>query len=184
MYLIIGLGNPGKKYEKTKHNVGFLVIDRLAEEFNIRVEKKQAQALTETVVWDGKKILLVKPQTYMNLSGQSVIQLINYYDNIENFIIVHDDLDMPVGKIRFRKNGSAGGHNGLRSIIKHLNSQDFERLKIGIGHPGNSRVVKDYVLRPFNKDEQQILEESIDKAVEGLKVWLQEDINAAMNKFN
>ena len=134
MYMIVGLGNPGKEYALTKHNVGFWVIDKIAEEMNIDVEKKQCQALTGTGFWEGKKVLLVKPQTYMNLSGQAVIQLLNYYnDKIDDIIVIHDDLDLEPGMIRFKQGGGAGGHNGIKSIASHLNSNDFDRLKLGIG---------------------------------------------------
>ncbi|SMB86499.1 peptidyl-tRNA hydrolase [Desulfonispora thiosulfatigenes DSM 11270] len=184
MFLIIGLGNPGDKYKDTKHNVGFLVIDKIADKLGVKVEKKQARSLVESTYWDGKKVLLVKPQTYMNLSGEAVRELINYYDNIENFIIVYDDLDLDIGQLRFRRDGSAGGHNGLKSIISHLHSSDIERLKIGIGKPTKGYPVKDYVLQRFSKEEKEIMDSSIEKAVNGIELWLKEDISVAMNNFN
>lgn len=184
MFMIIGLGNPGKLYENTRHNVGFWVIDKMAEKLNIKVDKKQGKALVQTAFWDGKKILLVKPQTYMNLSGQAVMELLNYYqDQIENLIVIHDDLDLPPGQLRFKSGGGTGGHNGLKSIIQYLNSQDFDRLKIGIGHPQYSDV-KDYVLTGFSKEEKTEVEREVERAVEGIKVWLNEGIERAMNGFN
>jgi PTH1 family peptidyl-tRNA hydrolase len=183
--MIVGLGNPGQKYENTRHNVGFWVVDKIAEILNIKIDKKQAQALVQSTFWDGKKILLVKPQTYMNLSGQSVLQLINFYqDQIDNFIIIHDDLDLPVGKLRFKTGGGTGGHNGLKSIIQYLNSQEFDRLKIGIGRPSNNSEVKDYVLTTFTKEEKVNVEEGINNAVLGIKMWITEGIEKAMNNFN
>lgn len=130
MYMIVGLGNPGDKYTATKHNVGFWAIDAIADEMNVLVEKKQCQALTGTGMWHGKKVLLVKPQTFMNLSGQAVIELLNYYaDQIDDLLIIHDDLDLEPGMLRFKQNGSSGGHNGIKSIAQHLNSNEFDRLK-------------------------------------------------------
>ena len=183
MYMIVGLGNPGKEYALTKHNVGFWVIDKIAEEMNIDVEKKQCQALTGTGFWDGKKVLLVKPQTYMNLSGQAVIQLLNYYnDKIDDIIVIHDDLDLEPGMIRFKQGGGAGGHNGIKSIASHLNSNDFDRLKLGIGRGKNE--TKDYVLTPFSAAAKAELDDAVRQAVEGTKFWLQEGIQPAMNKYN
>lgn len=184
MYLIVGLGNPGNEYKDTKHNAGFWIVDKIAEELNVKVEKKQAKSLVQSAIWEGKKILLAKPQTFMNLSGEAVRELVNYYDNIDNLLIIYDDLDLSVGQLRFKRNGSAGGHNGIKSIIQHLNSTDFERLKIGIGRPRDQRPVRDYVLKPFSKDEKNILEDSIKKAVEGVKLWMTDGISEAMNVIN
>lgn len=184
MLMIVGLGNPGQKYENTRHNVGFWVIDKIAQQLNIKVEKKQAQSLVQTAFWEGKKILLVKPQTYMNLSGQAVQELINFYrDQIDDFIVIHDDLDLPVGQLRFKTGGGAGGHNGIKSISQHLNSQDFARLKVGIGRPG-FQDVKDYVLTSFGGEEKTAILEATDGAVEGIKTWITKGIERAMNEFN
>ncbi|NMA01113.1 MAG: aminoacyl-tRNA hydrolase [Clostridia bacterium] len=185
MFLIIGLGNPGQKYKDTRHNVGFKVIDKIAQNLNIEVDKKEHQGLVQSTFWHGEKILLVKPQTYMNLSGQTVGELINYYhDQIDDLLVIHDDLDLPVGQLRFKKDGGTGGHNGLKSIVEHLNSQDFNRLKIGIGHPQGSMDVKNYVLTSFSEEERQSLEETIDRATEAVKTWMLEGIDKAMNEFN
>lgn len=183
MKMIVGLGNPGKEYEKTKHNVGFMVIDAIADKLGVSVDKKQCQALIQTATWEGEKILLVKPQTYMNLSGQAVMELINYYkDKIDDFVIVHDDLDLPTGQLRFKQNGSAGGHNGIKNIIAHVNSNEFDRLKIGIGR-GKSDV-KDYVLSNFGGEEKKLIEEAVEKSVDALYIWLKQGIGPAMNQVN
>ncbi|NLW24190.1 MAG: aminoacyl-tRNA hydrolase [Clostridia bacterium] len=185
MYLIIGLGNPGRKYDNTRHNVGFAVIDKISEKLNIQVDKKQAQSLVQSSFWRGKKVLLVKPQTYMNLSGQAALELINFYhDQIEDLLVIHDDLDLPVGQLRFKREGGSGGHNGLKSIIKCLNSQDFNRLKIGIGRPPEYIDVVDYVLTSFTKEEEKILSQTIRRAVDGIEEWLENGIDSAMNLYN
>jgi len=182
--MIVGLGNPGNLYENTRHNVGFWVIDKIAEKLNVKVDKKVGKALVQTSFWDGKKVLLVKPQTYMNLSGEAVLELLNYYqDQIEDLLVVHDDLDLPPGQLRFKKGGGTGGHNGLKSIVQCLNSQDFDRLKIGIGRPQHPNV-KDFVLTAFSKEEKAEIDLKIERAVEGIKVWLSEGIEKAMNGFN
>lgn len=183
MYLIVGLGNPGKKYEQTRHNVGFWLIDRLAEKMGIAVEKKQSGAFIGTGMYKGKKILLAKPQTYMNLSGEAVIQLLNYYDTIDELIIIHDDLDLAEGVIRFKDGGGLGGHNGLKSITQHLHSQDFERLRIGIGRPDQQKVVN-YVLEPFSQEHKKAVDQALDEAADGIDVWLESGIQTAMNQYN
>lgn len=183
MKMIIGLGNPGKEYINTKHNVGFMVIDAIAEELNVSVEKKQCQALTQATVWGSEKVLLVKPQTYMNLSGQAVMELLNYYkDRIDDLLVIHDDLDLPPGQMRFKQGGGAGGHNGIKNIIAHLNSNDFDRLKIGIGK--GTRDTKDYVLTPFHGTDKQAVEEAVSEAVGAVKAWMDEGIAPAMNRYN
>ncbi len=183
MKMIIGLGNPGKEYAQTKHNVGFMVIDAIADALNVAVEKKQCQALTQTANWDGEKILLVKPQTFMNLSGQAVMELLHYYnDRIDDLLVIHDDLDLPPGQLRFKQGGGAGGHNGIKNIIAHLNSNDFDRLKIGIGR-GNYDT-KDYVLTPFHGEDKKAIEEAVQTAVDAVKVWLEEGVGPAMNRYN
>lgn len=185
MFLIIGLGNPGAKYKATRHNVGFRVVDKIAHRLNIEVDRKANQALIQLAFWQGKKILLVKPQTYMNLSGQSVGELINYYgDQIDDLLVIHDDLDLPVGQLRFKQGGGTGGHNGLKSIIQHLNSPDFDRLKIGIDRPKGPMEVKDFVLTPFSKEEEEALEEAMEKSVDAIGLWMLEGIDKAMNIFN
>ncbi len=183
MKMIIGLGNPGKEYANTKHNVGFMVIDAIAKELNESVEKKQCQALTQIVNWDGEKVLLVKPQTYMNLSGQSVMELLNYYsDRIDDLLVIHDDLDLPPGQLRFKQGGGAGGHNGIKNIIAHLNSNDFDRLKIGIGKAKYD--TKDYVLTGFTGADKKAIDEAVETSVGAVKAWMTEGIAPAMNRYN
>lgn len=184
MYMIVGLGNPGKEYAQTKHNAGFWVVDAISREIGVLVEKKQCQALTQTAVWEGKKILLVKPQTYMNLSGQAIMQLLHYYeDRIEDILVIHDDLDLEPGAIRFKQGGGgSGGHNGIKSIAAQLNSNDFDRLKLGIGR-GNY-ATKDYVLTPFQGDAQRKMQQAVEESVMAVNCWLKEGIAPAMNKYN
>lgn len=183
MKMIIGLGNPGKEYAQTKHNVGFMVVDAIADELNVSVEKRQCQAFTQMATWDGEKFLLVKPQTYMNLSGQSVMELLNYYkDKIDDLLVIHDDLDLPPGQLRFKQGGGAGGHNGIKNIIAHLNSNDFDRLKIGIGRGKNE--TKDYVLTPFAGTDKKLIDEAVATSVDAVKIWLKQGIAPAMNQYN
>ena len=183
MKMIIGLGNPGKEYAQTKRNVGFMVVDAIADELHTTVEKKQCQALTQIANWDGEKILLVKPLTYMNLSGQAVMELLNYYkDRIDDLLVIHDDLDLPPGQLRFKQGGGAGGHNGIKNIIAHLNSNDFDRLKIGIGR--GTYNTKDYVLTPFSGADKKNIEHAVAISVDAVKKWLDEGIGPAMNQYN
>lgn len=183
MKMIIGLGNPGKEYAQTKHNVGFMVIDAIADQLNVAVEKKQCQALIQTANWAGQKVLLVKPQTFMNLSGQAVMELLHYYnDRIDDLLVIHDDLDLPPGQLRFKQGGGAGGHNGIKNIIAHLNSNDFDRLKIGIGR--GSYDTKDYVLTPFHGEAKQAVDGAVQTAVEAVEVWLHSGVSVAMNQYN
>ena len=182
MHMIIGLGNPGAKYDLTKHNVGFWVVDAIAKELGVVVEKKQCSALIQTATWGTEKVLLVKPQTFMNLSGQAAIELINYYDHITDILVIHDDLDLPPGQLRFKQGGGAGGHNGIKSLVQHLNSSDFDRLKIGIGRGTNE--VSDYVLTPFGGENKKLIAEAVEQGVLATKTWLDGGIAPAMAKFN
>lgn len=182
MKLIVGLGNPGSKYDGTKHNVGFDLVDLLAKRFNIEVAKKECQALTGIFYEAGEKVLLAKPQTFMNLSGNAVNELLHFYgDQIDDFLIIHDDLDLPVGHIRFKQKGSAGGHNGLKSIISHLNSNEFDRLKIGIDR---KEPVINYVLTPFGKADRKLIDEAIAQGEEACLYWVKQGIYATMNQYN
>ena len=183
MKMIVGLGNPGKDYARTRHNVGFMAIDRLAEQYGISVSKKECRALTGKGIIAGTQVLLVKPQTYMNDSGSAVGQLIHYYDTIDDFIIIHDDMELPLGKIRFKQKGSAGGHNGIKSVIAHLNSQVFDRLQVGIGHDDHNNVIG-HVLSGFHKDEVPVIDDVLSHVDEWLSFWLKEGIVATMNKYN
>lgn len=182
MKMIVGLGNPGRKYEGTRHNVGFMVIDRLAEEWRIDVSKKEKQALTGSGFVDREKVLLVKPQTFMNNSGQAVWGLIDYYaDQLDDFLIVYDDMDLPNGQLRFKQKGSSGGHNGVRSIIDHINSKEFDRLKIGIGK--KDQVIA-HVLSPFSKQEREEINDAVSISLEACRCWLDHGIVEAMNRYN
>lgn len=186
MKLMVGLGNPGPRYENNRHNIGFMVVDYLASELNISLTKKQCQAIVGQGLINGEKALLVKPQTYMNNSGESVLELINYYrDSIEDFIIIHDDLDLEFGRIRFKDGGGTGGHNGLKSISRLLNSSDYSRLKIGIGRNPSYMKVENYVLSDFAAaGEKTILPDLVKISAQGLKAWFKEGLGKAMNDYN
>jgi len=182
--LIVGLGNPGAAYARTRHNVGFMMVDLLAEILSAGSEKKQGQALVRTVGVGAARLLLVKPQAYMNLSGNPLWELLRYYkDGIEDFLIVHDDLDMPLGRIRFKDKGGTGGHRGLQSITTRLGSDVYDRLKIGIGRPG-SMTAEAYVLQSFSAEETALLAQVLQKGAEGIRYWLDEGCIPAMNRFN
>lgn len=184
MYVIAGLGNPGKRYENTRHNMGFLTIDRLAEDNSIKVDKLKFKALVGEGRIAGQKVLLVKPQTYMNLSGESIEQVMSYYKvNIENLIVIYDDIDLETGNIRVRKFGSGGTHNGMRSVIRMINSDRFPRIRIGIGSAGK-RELADFVTGNFSKEEVPLLEEAVIDAAAAAETIISEDVDRAMNKFN
>lgn len=186
MKMIVGLGNPGKKYEQTKHNIGFAVVDQLAREQQVTFKKNPFEAVVADFFVNGEKILLVKPQTFMNESGRAVGPLMTYYGIYpEELLVVYDDLDLQIGKIRLRQKGSAGGHNGIKSIIAHLNSQVFNRIKVGIGRPKGNQTVVQHVLNPFDKEDSKLIQEAIDQAVEAATEWIQTDeFVSAMNHFN
>jgi peptidyl-tRNA hydrolase, PTH1 family len=185
MKCIIGLGNPGKKYELTRHNIGFMVIDELLKRNNWKMKKEKFQALYTIEELNGEKILLLKPQTFMNLSGISVRQAIEFYQiPLENIVVIYDDLDLPPGKIRLRQKGGHGGHNGIRNIIDQVQSQHFNRIRIGIGRPENAQPVVDYVLNKFTEEQLSKIENSITLACEACEMWLNEPFLAVMNKYN
>jgi PTH1 family peptidyl-tRNA hydrolase len=185
MYVIVGLGNPGKQYEKTRHNVGFEVIDILAKEYGISVTKIKHKALIGEGRIGSEKILLVKPQTYMNLSGETLIDIYRYYDvDIENIIVIYDDIDLDVGKIRIRKKGSGGTHNGMRSIVKCLGSTDFPRVRVGVSKPMPGQDLADFVLSRFRKEESENLSSGLEKAYLAIDTILKDNIDTAMNKYN
>lgn len=185
MKLIVGLGNPGREYEKTRHNIGFNVLDLLADKYNITFsENKRFNALEASFNLMGEKVILVKPLTFMNLSGDSVIKYMNYYDiNINDLLVIHDDLDMELGKIRIVFDSSSGGHNGIKDIINKLGSQRFSRLKIGIS---NDKAVdtKDYVLGKFSNDEIKILNNSYEKLYDLVEDFISYDVNALKQIYN
>lgn len=183
--MIVGLGNIGKEYDKTRHNTGFMVIDELAKKHDINNFKVQSDALIADFRVNGEKVLLVKPTTYMNDSGRAVRPLMDYYDvDLNDMIVAYDDMDMPVGKIRLRQKGSAGGHNGIKSIIAHVGTQSFNRVRIGIDHPTKESVV-DYVLGKFRKEQITDFEIGVQNTVAALEDWTTiENFSQLMNKYN
>ena len=185
MKLIVGLGNPTKEYENTRHNIGFIAIDALSEEYHIPVESLRHKALIGKGAIEGQRVILAKPVTYMNLSGEAVRAISDYYKiPSEDIIIIFDDTTLDVGRMRIRKKGSAGGHNGIKSIIAHLGTMEFPRIKIGIGAKREGQDLADYVLSRFPKEEKEALGqvlEDVKKAV-ALMVW--DDIEEAMNQYN
>lgn len=185
MKMIVGLGNIGTQYDETRHNTGFMVVDRLAGLYHTTFSKHQMEASLATTQINGEKVLLVKPSTYMNESGRAVRPLMDYYKiDIKDLIVVYDDMDLPVGKIRFRQKGAAGGHNGIKSLIAHLKTQDFDRLKVGTDHPQKTTVVN-YVLSKFTATQQPLFDESVDQAIKGIEDWVHGmTIADLMNKYN
>ena len=186
MYIIVGLGNPGREYQNTRHNIGFDVIDTLADRNHIVMGEKKHKAVIGKGFVAGQKAVLVKPQTYMNLSGESVRDVIDFYkiDEKEELIVVSDDISLDVGQIRIRKKGSAGGHNGLKNIIQHLGHDEFQRVKMGVGEKPQGRDLADYVLGHFSKEERSIMDESSGRAAEAIEVMITEGPDKAMNLFN
>ena len=185
MYVVVGLGNPGKQYENTRHNVGFNVIDILAKEYDISVTKIKHKALIGEGRIGSEKVLLVKPQTYMNLSGETLIDIYKYYKvDLDNIIVIYDDIDLDVGKLRIRKKGSAGTHNGMRSIIKCLGSNEFPRVRVGISKPKNGQDLADFVLSRFSKEDEKSLQESFENSVAAVDCAIRNDLDLAMNRYN
>lgn len=186
MFLIVGLGNPGKDYANTRHNIGFDVIDKLAEQENIGVLEKKHKALFGKGYIGGQKVILAKPQTYMNLSGESIRELIDYYkiDEKEELIVISDDISLEPGQLRVRKKGSAGGHNGLKNIIQHLGHDEFIRVRMGVGEKPKGYDLADYVLGYFSKEEQKVMVDAAKTAADAIRTIINEDVDAAMNRFN
>ncbi|MDD6231404.1 aminoacyl-tRNA hydrolase [Frisingicoccus sp.] len=185
MYLIAGLGNPSKTYEGTRHNVGFAMIDAIADAFQIDVTTKKHKAIVGRGVIEGMKVILAKPQTYMNLSGESIREIADFYKiDPENMIIIYDDISLDVGRLRIRKKGSAGGHNGIKNIIAHLGTDVFPRIKVGIGEKPQGWDLADYVLSKYSKEEQQALREASDDVIGAVKLMVMDNIDAAMNQYN
>lgn len=186
MYIIAGLGNPTMQYEGTRHNAGFDVIDALADKYNISVDGRKNRAYIGKGIIEGQKVLLVKPQTYMNLSGESIGGLVDYFkiDEEQELIVIYDDISLPPGQIRIRKKGSAGGHNGIKNIIAHLGTQVFPRIKVGVGEKPKKYDLADYVLSHFTKAEREEMEEGYQKAIQAVEKILAGEMEAAMNEFN
>ncbi len=185
MYLIAGLGNPGREYRESRHNFGFMVVDRLAERLGVHFEKEQQKALVVTAPWEGRKLLLAKPITYMNESGRAVVPLMRYYKiPQERLFVIHDDMDLPFGTLRVRPNGSNGGQKGMGSIITQLGSQAFCRLRCGIGHPPGQMEVVDFVLNKFSKEDSELLPLVLDKAASCALDFVTEGVTYCMNHYN
>ena len=184
MYAIIGLGNPEKKYDKTRHNIGFDVIDELASQMGVEVKTKRHKALCGIGNIGGEKVILVKPQTYMNLSGESVRAVMDFYklDPENDIIVISDDINLATGRIRIRAQGSAGGHNGLKSIIAHAGTDQFTRIKVGVG--ANQGDLVKHVLGKFSKGERKIVDDAVRNAASASEVIVMYDVQTAMNKFN
>ncbi|WP_027399907.1 aminoacyl-tRNA hydrolase [Anaerovorax odorimutans] len=184
MYVIVGLGNPGRKYENTKHNIGFITIDYLAEKNDIKINKIKHKALVGEGFISGHKVLLVKPQTYMNLSGNSVREIVEYYKiNMEDLIVIYDDIDIELGRLRIRKKGSAGTHNGMKSIIYDIQSDQFPRVRIGIGNQGKMDLAN-YVIGKFHPDSIKTMQEAVKKAALSIECIIEKGIDKAMNEYN
>lgn len=184
-FLVIGLGNPGREYRETRHNVGFMLLDRLAVKLNARFTRLQSRALVAKAAYAERKIILAKPQTFMNLSGQSVQGLVHFYKlPLNNLLIAHDDLDLPLGTIRIRPDGGSAGQKGMTSILESLGTDDFPRLRVGIGRPPGQMQAPDYVLQEFSKSDLTIISETLDRAVEAVLIFAVEGLDEAMNKFN
>lgn len=186
MYIIAGLGNPTAQYEGTRHNVGFDVIDVIAKQYNISVDVRKSRAFIGKGMIEGQKVILVKPQTYMNLSGESIRGLVDYYkiDPENELVVIYDDVSLDVGQLRIRKKGSAGGHNGIKNIIAHLGTQIFPRIKVGVGEKPKKYDLADYVLGHFSKGEKEQMEEGYRNAMRAVELMLTGRIDEAMNEYN
>ena len=186
MYLIAGLGNPAAKYEKTRHNIGFDVIDAVADRYNIHVTEKKSKAYCGSGYMEGQKVLLVKPQTFMNLSGDSIAPLMKFYklDPADQMIIIYDDISLEPGNLRIRRKGSAGGHNGIKDIIAKTGSDQFSRIKVGVGQKPADWALADYVLSRFSTGERCLVDEAVMEAVEALGLMVQGETDEAMNRYN
>lgn len=186
MFVIVGLGNPEKKYEGTRHNIGFAVIDALADKYNISIKDKKHKALCGTGVIEGVKVMLVKPLTYMNLSGDSVADVMNFYklDPEEDMLVVYDDISLAPGNIRVRKKGSAGGHNGIKSIIARCGTQNFMRVKVGVGEKPEGWDLADHVLGHFSDEDSRLVREAVDDAIGAIVMMSRGDVDQVMNNYN
>ena len=185
MKIFVGLGNPTPEYAATKHNVGFMLADLLKDELPADNWHEKFNALVAEGFFNGEKILIVKPQTFMNLSGEAVAPIVNFYKiDVENLVVAHDDMDLPLGMIRLRPKGSGGGHHGIESIIQHIGTQNFPRIRIGVGRPPENWTVNHHVLSPFSNDDAEIISKTLDELVPAVLCIFKEGINNAMNKFN
>ena len=184
-FLLIGLGNPGREYRDNRHNFGFMLIDRLCVRLDARGMRLQSKAIVVSAQYEGRKLLLAKPQTYMNLSGQSVQGLAHFYKlPLEQLLVAHDDLDLPFGTIRVRPGGGPGGQKGVASAIERLGTQDFARLRLGIGRPPGRMDAADYVLQDFSRDELKLVSEVLDRAADAASCFVTDGLDRTMNRFN
>lgn len=185
MKLIVGLGNPGKIYAYTRHNVGFWVIDELSTRWDIKLAKKKWGAVVGEGFVQGRKVILAKPETYMNRSGQAIASALDWLKlELDDLLVIYDDLDLSLGQIRLRQKGNSGGHNGIKSIISHIGSNEFKRVKIGIGKPDGRVPVADYVLSPFFKSEEESIKEAVLRASDSVVSWIYSGFTKAMNEYN
>ena len=185
MKLIVGLGNPGRQYEHTRHNAGFTVLDQLARRLNVSFDRTKFDSEIAQAQLGTDRLLLMKPQTYMNLSGVAVAKAArNKIDTLDDLLIVVDEVNLPLGRLRFRPNGSAGGHNGLKSVIEHVGSDSFPRLRMGVGRSGPADKLRDHVLNSFTPDERPAYEHMVERAVEGVQTFVEDGIARAMDQFN
>jgi PTH1 family peptidyl-tRNA hydrolase len=184
-FLIVGLGNPGKTYQRTRHNLGFQVVDRLAERHDIKVGQKKFKGQFGSGSIGEWRVCLLKPQTYMNLSGGAVAEAVNYHKiPLEQVLIAHDDVDLELGRIQVKFGGGHGGHRGLRSVIESLSADEFTRVRVGVNRPEGDDEVSDYVLEPFSKAEQAVAEDAVGRAAEAAATWLKDGLTTAMNQYN
>jgi PTH1 family peptidyl-tRNA hydrolase len=184
-FLVVGLGNPGRQYKETRHNVGFMTLDRLAVRLNVAYTRVQFRALVVDGRFDNRRLFLAKPQTYMNESGQAVSALVKFYKiPLENLLVVHDDVDLPLGTLRIRPGGGSAGQKGVESIIDRLGTQDFPRLRIGIGRPPGQMLAAAYVLQEFSRSEGELLALALDRAVDATLAFISEGLDKTMNLYN
>jgi len=185
LYIIAGLGNPGKKYEETRHNAGFMAVDLIAQKLNIKVNKIKFKAVYGDGTHTGKRVVLLKPQTFMNLSGESIRDAVEWYKiPLSNLILIYDDIDIPAGALRIRKKGSAGSHNGMKSVIYHLQSEDFPRIRIGVGKPPEEWDLVNFVLGKFSDDEKRIMADAVERAALAALSIISDGIDKSMNVYN
>ena len=185
VYLIVGLGNPGRQYQANRHNIGFMLLNQLAERLDTSFSRLESKALVTKKKHNNQNIILAKPQTYMNLSGQSVASLIKFYKiPLENLMVVYDDVDLPFGRIRIRPSGGSGGHKGITSIIERLGTKDFPRMRLGVGRPPGTKGAASYVLKDFSGEDAEFLPHVLERAGEAIITFITEDLETAMNRYN
>ncbi len=184
-YLIVGLGNPGREYQASRHNIGFMLVSHLAETLDVSFSRLQSKALVTKANYEGQRVVLAKPQTFMNLSGQAVRSLVNFYKiQFDHLLVVYDDVDLPFDRIRIRPSGGSGGQKGMQSIIEQLGTQEFPRMRLGVGRPPGSKGAAAYVLRSFSDEEADFLPPFLDRASQAALTFIVEDLVTAMNRFN